>query len=145
MSSGKDDAIAAAFLRAHQGYGTDMVICDDRLRAAFLAEAANACPGTRESEVLWILLNCRKSSTLGPVAKVSESHDHAAYEESSRRAAVSIKNSSGESIDRALCDPELRSQFDELARRIHATRSSTIVAPRDLRLAALALRKQKRL
>ncbi len=132
--------VEAAFRSAHGGRSTDDVVIDPELNSEFLAECVHIDPATTAADANWKLLNLRKSSTLGKVTTHAKHIDHSAYVHASQIAARLMEDRMQLTIDRVLCDPELRKQFDATATSI-----APGVSVYQLRKAALGLRKARRL
>lgn len=135
-----DALIVDAFRSTHDGYSTDAVLADDQLLAAFQASVRARAPSIAPPAAMWRLLNLRKAKKL-TVATVRRTHtraDHYAF--ASEIAARRIEDEAGITLDRALCDPVWRARFDA-----YAADYAPAISARDLRLAALGLRKARRL
>ena len=133
-------AVAEAFMAAHQGYSADRVVADPVLNDRFLDSCRLlGIPGTPRD---WnhLLLNVRKR---GGLAAVDTSRRTTilraqmdAFIFASEIAWRKVSRERGCALDDILCDPDLASEFDSLARRIAPGHS-----PFEYRWAALAVRK----
>jgi len=134
--------VRAAFLQTHRGMSTDDVVIDDELNESFLARCRlDVTADVTDFDLNWILFNLRKSSSLGPVASVAVTRrNHDAYGHAAEIAARYAEDRYDMSIDRILCDPDLRREFDSTAHEVVPDVESYL-----LRKAALALRKKRKL
>lgn len=136
------NGIQAAFLAAHQGWSADEVILRDDLNQEFLA-ACRQQPGLADctaATLNWGLLTLRKSGTLEGRVTNREAVDHQKYQHAAEIAARWIEDRYGLNIDRALCNPDTRAEFDKTARD-----AAPGVDVYFLRKGALALRKKRQL
>jgi len=133
--------VESAFRTIHDGASTDDVVIDDRLNEQFLNICRTLAPDVPASEFNWLLLNLRKSSSLGPVvSRPGKRLYHGAYGHAAEIAARYVEDKYGKSVDRILCDPSLRSEFDSVALEV-----APDIEPYALRKAALWLRKKRKL
>jgi hypothetical protein len=138
--STESEYIKKAFLETHDGKSTDDVVIEPLLNQRFLNRCKSLLPGITPQDANWRLLNLRKSSSLGKVTTQAEKIDHSAYVHASQIAARLMEDRLELSIDRILCDPDYRQQFDEVAQRVFPDASEY-----QLRKAALGLRKARKL
>lgn len=138
--SEKRDAVYRAFVKAHDGYSTDRVVVDDALNKNFRIECERLLPAIGDREANWILLNFRKSSTLGSVTTKRSRFRHDEYRFAAEIAARRLEDVYDLTLDQILCDPILRVEFDRLASELAPN-----VENLRLRLAALGLRKARKL
>jgi len=131
--------VVQCYLRAHSGYSTDMVLVRDDLRDAFL-DCIRNCSTLSDEDALWILLNIRKSANLGPVTTKRVRFSHDEYRHASEIAARLLEDRYDLTLDRVLCNEGKRQEFDRIA-----TGVCPEVEPIQLRLAALGLRKARKL
>jgi hypothetical protein len=134
------DVVKDAFLDVHDGRSTDDVVIDDSLNARFREKCGELLPDVDEIDFNWCLLNLRKDSGLGPVVTKRQRDDHSDYLHASEIAARQAEDTSEKTIDRVLCDPKLRSEFDATASQL-----APGVGKYLLRKAALKLRKGRQL
>jgi len=133
--------VEEAFLKTHEGRSTDDVVIDDGLNRNFIRAASRIMPGVAARDLNWQLLNLRKSGKLGPVTSVRytlpkrEEFIHAV-----EMAARFMEDRHHVTIDRFLCDPVMRPEFDRIASGIAPGYS-----PYVYRKAALGLRKGSKL
>lgn len=138
--STENEIIKKSFLETHEGRSTDDVVIDPILNEHFLDRCMLLLPEITPQEANWRLLNLRKSSSLGKVTTKAEKMDHSAYVHASQIAARLLEDRVKLSVDRILCHPAHRQQFDEVASKIFPEASKY-----QLRKAALGLRKARKL
>ncbi len=134
------DVVTAAFREVHDGWSSDDVVLKDDLNADFLAKCQEKLPDVTAADCNWTLLNLRKAGRLGVVARQRERTDHDDYQHAAEIAARYVMDKYEQSIDRLLCDPERRAEFDKVAVAV-----APDVEPYQLRKAAFGLRKARRL
>ncbi len=134
-------AVIAAFRKVHDGYSSDEVLLQDELQAKFIAACHEALPEASPEVLNWTLLNLRKQ---GRLSEISTTKQNRIATDDVRHigeiVARSIQDRHQVSIDRALCRPDLRAEFDELARGFDAEIDRYAV-----RKAAFQLRKARQL
>ena len=97
-------------------------------------------PNASAKELNWTMLNLRKARKLdGKVTRRSRSR-HDPHRHAAEIAARMIEDKHRMNVDRALCDPKLRAEFDKQAKRLAPKVDADL-----LRRAALGLRKRRRL
>ncbi len=131
------EVVKHAFLTTHQGYSTDEVLISDELNEEFIKSCKLILPSLSSEQFNWWLMNLRKRG------KVTTRRNEVKYEDflhAGEIAARLIYDKHQVSVDRALCNPELRREFDTIAASV-----SPGVSPYVLRKAALRLRKARRL
>ena len=132
--------VGASFAATHDGWSSDEVLVQEALNRAFLETCRQQLPGVADREFNWMLLNLRKAGQLDvPVTRRAPSQ-HAAYRHAAEIAARRIEDRHRQNIDRALCDPALRHEFDTAAQQ-----PAPDTPAYRLRKAALGLRKSRRL
>lgn len=134
------DVVVTAFEEVHDGWSTDEVVLRDDLNQKFLAKCQEKLSDVAPAEFNWTLLNARKAGKLGSVTTKRERQDHDDYQHAAEIAARFVQDKYEQTIDRILCDPERRAEFDKVAKSI----APEIEASR-LRRAAFGLRKARRL
>jgi predicted GIY-YIG superfamily endonuclease len=134
------DVVALAFEETHDGWSTDEVVLKDDLNQKFLARCRESLPDISDAEFNWTLLNLRKAGKLGSVATKRTRQDHDDYQHAAEIAARFVQDKYEQSIDRLLCDPVRRAEFDQAAREM----APDVEAYR-LRKAAFGLRKARQL
>ena len=133
-------AVRRAFQDVHAGWSADEVLVRDDLNAAFLRRCRELAPNADAGQCNWTLLNLRKAGQLDVPATQRDPRRHEAYFHAAEIAARFLYDRHQLTIDRVLCDPERRREFDELARAL----APDVPADR-LRKAALGLRKAREL
>jgi hypothetical protein len=135
------EVIRRCFFETHAGHSTDDVVIDDELNRAFVAACLRECPSGSPFQFNWELYNLRKQSPgIGKVATVRRRDDHDDYLHASEIAARHLEDQHGTTVDRVLCDPTLRLEFDQVARSVTPDVEAYL-----LRKAALKLRKNRQL
>ena len=138
------DLIAAAFNETHDGYSPDWVIVEPVCNTRFLAKCRECGLTPSDRALNHALMNFRKNpknkGKLNPATRRSGFDDYEDYFYAAEIAVRVLQRTEGVTLDRILCDPDLRSQFDELAIRLAPGQT-----PLKLRCAALNLRKTHRL
>jgi predicted GIY-YIG superfamily endonuclease len=134
------EVVIEAFRAVHDGWSSDEVLLDDELNAAFIQLCRQQLPDAAEVDLNWTLLNLRKAGRLQTTTARTRRLSHDQYLHAAEIAARLLYDKHRENMDRALCDPQLRMEFDQIARQI-----APDVSPYALRKAALALRKMRQL
>jgi hypothetical protein len=135
----KSELIVEAFAATHGGYASDRVIVDPELNPIFLKKCRELGVDASDFRINHLLYNIRKTPKLGklaPTTKRSEFDDYDNYRFASEIAVRVLQRTRGVTLDRILCDPELRLEFDQ-----HALSLVEETSKLKLRLAALNLRK----
>jgi HicB family len=134
--------IAEAFHQVHDGYSTDRVVVDPALNVLFLQQCRGLGLTQTDYQLNHSLFDIRKSTKvlLPRTTKPTRFDDYDEYEFACEIAFRYLQRKDGVSLDRVLCDPDMRKRFDEIARRL-APEESVL----KLRWAALNLRKSHRL
>jgi len=132
--------VEEAFLAAHDGHSTDDVLICDRLNKRFLELCTRQLPDVAPVEFNRALLNLRKTSRLGSVAKRSIRVRCDDYLHAAEIAARHMQDKYAVSLDRVLCDPDHLAEFDRTAQGITPGVDGYVV-----RKAALRLRKTRKL
>lgn len=136
-----NEIVLEAFVKVYDGYSADEVLLQDGLQSKFLDACREQDDKALPNDLNWTLLNLRKQGKLKayPTRKRNRvSLDGVRFV--SEIAARSIQDAHKISIDRAFCDPELRSEFDKLAHQL-----AEDVDLYAVRKAALQLRKARQL
>lgn len=139
------ELIVQAFNSVHDGFSQDWVIVHPEYNERFLAKCRELGLTTHPARVLnHTLMNIRKNpknkGRLNPTTKRSGFNDYDDYAFAAEIAVRVLQRTEGVTLDRILCDPDLRIRYDQLALRL-AT-DQTILK---VRCAALNLRKTHRL
>lgn len=137
-----ENLVREAFLASHGGASTDELLCDDALLAYFdqAVQQSTRLAGlvVDQGEGRWILLTIRKSGKLGRVTTKHLRLKHNAYKHIAETAARIAEDLYRDKIDRILCDPDKRLQFDNVVKSYGIS-----IALKHIRLAAISLRKGK--
>ena len=136
MASDLKSIVRDAFREVSGGRSTDDVVIDDILNEQFVSACHRSIPSISAFECNWQLYRLRKSSGLGPVVSVRRRTQHGDYLHAAEIAARQMEDRRHVSIDRVLCSPEFKAEFDAIASSI-----APGIQPYDLRKAALKLRK----
>ena len=134
------DVVTRVFREVHDGWSTDEVLVRDDLNAAFVEHCRAALPGVNATEFNWTLISLRKARKLDVPTTKRESLRHDDYVHAAEIAARSMYDKYQLTIDRVLCDPVRRHEFDQLAKVV----APDVSADR-LRKAGLKLRKTRKL
>lgn len=134
------DVVKQAFSETHDGFSTDEVLVCDRLNSAFIESCTGRIPGVDDEAFNWRLISLRKQGKLGPVTTRRIHSNHEDYLHASEIAARSVYDKHQTTIDRAFCRPDLKREFDLIARSVAPSISTYL-----LRKAALKLRKNRQL
>lgn len=133
------EVIIEAFSAVHGGYASDRVVVDPELNPVFLAKCRELGMEASDFRLNHLLYNIRKSPKMGRLpetTKRTQFDDYDNYRFASEIAVRVLQRTRGVTLDRILCDPELRWEFDRHAMGLVDERSKL-----KLRLAALNLRK----
>lgn len=133
-------AVQQAFVATHEGWSADEVILDDELNARFIAECQKLLPEADPAACNWALLTLRKSGRLDVKATRRRRSANDGYEYAAEIAARFLYDKYELSIDRVMCDPKLRAEYDRVAQTA-APGVSTYL----LRKTAYGLRKARQL
>jgi predicted GIY-YIG superfamily endonuclease len=134
------EVVKAAFEQVHAGWSSDEVILNSELNQSFLKLCRSDLPDVPEVEFNWTLLNMRKAGVLDVMATKRNSKSVGEFTPVAEIAARHIYDRHKISTDRMMCDPKLRTEFDEVAQSVDADADLYSV-----RKAAFQLRKQRRL
>ena len=135
------ETVIAAFKLTHDGYSSDEVLLQDALQKKFIAACRKQLPDTDTETLNWVLLNLRKQGKLKDIETTKQNRvELDDVRHVAEIVARSIQDAQKISVDRAMCNPETRQSFDDLARTI----DSTIDVYR-VRKAAFQLRKARQL
>lgn len=135
------DVARLAYVAVYDGWSTDEVLLQDKLNEQYLAECRKRMPDIREFDFNWTLLNLRKAGALKDVRSTKRRRDtHDAYLHAAEIAARFLEDRYKVNTDRVICEPELRAEYDEVARKI-----APDAEPYLLRKASFTLRKSRRL
>ena len=132
--------VKQAFDAVHDGWSSDEVLVRDDLNNAFVTHCRSRLPDADEAELNWMLLNLRKTGQLDADVTKQKTLRHEDYAHAAEIAARQMYDEHQLSIDRVLCDPDLRREFDRIAHSV-----TPDVSAYQLRKAALSLRKARQL
>lgn len=141
--------IVEAFTEICEGYATDAVIVHPDLNAKFIAACRKKGLEQGEFELNLTLMRTRKMSSkekerhgivLPSATKRLQFSDYDEFAFASEIAVRVLQRTEGITLDRILCDPKLRQEFDALAKKLVSGLPEV-----KLRCAALNLRKTHRL
>ena len=136
-----NEAVRQAFSETHDGWSSDEVLLKDELNKKFLEKCQELFQGADPTHCNWALLNQRKAGHLKGIATTRRRRDqHDDYLYAAEIAARTVQDKHELSIDRVLCSPPLRREFDDLAASV-----APEVSPYLLRKAAFGLRKARQL
>ncbi len=130
--------VIQAFTNVYDGYSSDRVIVHPELNANYLAECRRLGLELSDYELNHKLYDIRKSgkSVLPPAAKKPQVTDYDDFLFASEIAFRYLQQREGATLDRVLCDTQLRQRFDDIARRLAPDQSEF-----KIRMGALYLRK----
>lgn len=132
------DVVRDVFFRVSEGRSTDDVVVDEELNRRFTESCIHEFPSATPFQCNWTLFQLRKSAGLGPIVQERRVIRHGDYLHAAEIAARQMEDKHGLTIDRVLCDPDRRGEFDSIAREIHSEVDLYL-----LRKAALNLRKNR--
>jgi len=130
--------LVRAYSAVYDGYSSDRVVLDPLLNSKFLKECRNLGLSASDYLLNHRLYDIRKSkkAKLPKATKRTEFRDFDDYRFASEIAVRILQRIEGVTLDRIMCDPELRVRFDGYAQQL-ADESNVL----KLRWAALNLRK----
>lgn len=135
------DVVRLSFADVYDGWSSDEVLLQDELNAAFIAACVKRLPEGRAFDFNWTLLNLRKAGQLTDLKSTKRKvTDPDEYLHAAEIAARFVEDKYQVNTDRIICEPKLRAEFDEIARKIAPDISSY-----QLRKASFTLRKSWRL
>ncbi|MGI9519587.1 MAG: GIY-YIG nuclease family protein [Pirellulaceae bacterium] len=135
-----DQVVIEAFAAKHDGYSSDEVILQSGLNAAFVAECQQSLPGITAAQCNWTLLNLRKAGKLTIRATRRNTRDSDPVAHIAEMCTRLVTDRHRVSIDRMMCDPIYRDEFDKAAEAIDGDIDLYLV-----RKSAFRLRKVRRL
>ena len=107
--------VREAFLATHNGWSTDEVLLQDRLNVRFLKRCRQSLPCAEAFDCNWTLLNLRKAGSLGSVVTRRRRDAHDDYLHAAEIAARLMHDQHRLTMDRVVCDPVRRAEFDRIA------------------------------
>lgn len=142
--------VTEAFKAVSDGWSSDEVILQKELNASFIAHCVAALkkaktdssdkPNVTENDLNRTLMNLRKAGKLKSKTTKRKTTDLSSVRHVAEITTRSMLDKHQCSIDRMMCDPEIRSEFDEAAKAIDKSIDCYAV-----RKAAFQLRKARRL
>jgi predicted GIY-YIG superfamily endonuclease len=135
-----ETVVAKSFAEVHGGWSCDEVLLDDERNKQFLAACRRSLPDTDSARFNWTLLTLRKAGKLNATTRHRRSDDHSACQHAAEIAARLMEDKYSMNIDRVMCNPDLRREFDDVTRSLAPSVDSYL-----LRKAAFALRKARQL
>jgi hypothetical protein len=123
MSSGNvaslREVVSRCFSATRAGRSTDEVVIDDRLNSAFIEACRRELPGPTAFDFNWALYNLRKQRH-GINDRTTDRRrcNHDDYLHAAEIAARHMEDRCDLTVDRVLCDPDMRREFDALAQAI---------------------------
>jgi predicted GIY-YIG superfamily endonuclease len=134
------DVVREAFRATHDGWSVDEVLIRDDVNQAFVWRCREKLPDAAEKDLNWTLLNLRKAGKLGIAATRFNDESYDGVLHLAEIVARSMQDKHKVSSDAVMADPELRREFDVLARGIDPAADAYQV-----RKSALRLRKAREL
>jgi site-specific DNA-methyltransferase (adenine-specific) len=134
--------VRRAFLAVRKDFPPDRVVADPELNTAFIRQCRRIGLKQDESDLNVSLLNLRKGGYLKGISKGKRTsfQEESDYRFASEIAARFLEQREGTTLDRIICDPTLRAEFDQIARQFAPGYSEL-----QYRWAAFNLRKGSRL
>lgn len=134
--------LVEAYKHVYDGFSSDRIIVDPDYNGKFLQECRKLGLTQSDYELNRSLMGIRKSgrSLLPPTTRKPLITDYDNFLFASEIAFRHLQRREGVSLDRAMCDPTVREEFDEIAGRLAPGHSSF-----KLRMGALYLRKTHKL
>jgi len=132
--------VTDAFRATHEGWSSDEVLLDDQRNARFVAACLERLPDVSVEEVNWKLLSLRKAGRLEVSTTQRRRDNLSGVLAPAEITARHMEDKHGKNLDRVLCDPQLRQEFDSYAQQLAPAES-----PYLLRKAAFRLRKSRQL
>jgi site-specific DNA-methyltransferase (adenine-specific) len=137
------DRLKQAFFAARETFkdrgSTDLYIADPKRNEVFLALCRRFGIKASDYRINKTLFNARKNKLLPGLKSERTSIEYGEFAFASEFAATQLRYKAGASIDDILCDPDLASQFDTIAREVTPGFSSF-----EYRWAILSIRKAGR-
>lgn len=142
--SAVERTIAQAFNATHEGYSRDWVIVEPQHNRMFIEKCRRLGLDLNEYMLNHLLMNVQKNpKNKGLLSKATKRSGFSSYDDcgfASEIAIRTLQRTRGVTLDRTLCDPVLREEFDTLAMRLCPSQTAL-----KLRCAAFNLRKTHRL
>ena len=142
--------VSEAFQAVNDGWSSDEVILQDELNTSFLAHCTTSLKKLKHdnaeslnitaNDLNWTLMNLRKAGKLKSKTTKRKTVDLASVRHVAEITTRSILDKHQCSIDRMMCNPDLRSEFEQAAKAIDESIDLYAV-----RKSAFQLRKARRL
>jgi predicted HicB family RNase H-like nuclease len=138
------ELIIQSFNEVHNGHSPDWVIVEPKSNSRFLERCRQHGLSQGDLILNQVLMNIRKTAKYkGMLNKTTERSGFQDYDDYAFAAEIAVRTlqrTEGVTLDRILCDPALREEFDRIAMQLAPDQP-----PVKLRYAALNLRKTHRL
>jgi hypothetical protein len=141
----REKLVVQAFDDTRNGTSTEFVVCDPATNARYIRRVQELMPRISEYDANWDLYRIRKQGGLAHLKDSKTSHGNARlkpYEFAVEWALRYQMDKHNTSFERILCDPELRTQFDDSVRKLKT--GDTVFDVFDFRWAAITIRKRFR-
>jgi len=135
-----EKTVIASFQQVRDGWSSDEVLLQDPLYKQFLSACAEDFPDVTPDEFAWSLLNLRKAGKLPGETARRQPISADSYRHVAEIAARHLEDRHQANMDRVICSPALRAEFDQIAKEMRPD-----VTAYQLRKAAFGLRKARRL
>ncbi len=133
-------AVSTAFESMRDGWSSDEVLLQDDLLREFVARCQDSVPDAAAEACAWKLLTLRKAGKLSGATTRRGERVAAEVLPVAEYTARHMEDKFATNMDRVICAPELRAEFDRVASKLAPGAS-----PYAVRKAAFGLRKARRL
>lgn len=137
------EIVLKAFLTVRQGKSAEQVVCDDDLNQSFVFSCRSSAPSASDEECNSTLLNLRKAGKLSDYPTLCRKPPHPDAKRLAGCVGQTVRlmeRQFGANVDRILCNPDWRCQFDAMVQFLIPGASVF-----ESRYKALTLRKSKKL
>jgi len=134
------EVVVDSYRETHDGWSSDEVLLDDELNGRFIGACLSRFPEANEAEMNWKLLTLRKAGKLDVPTTQRRRDDLSSLLATAEITARHMEDKHAMNLDRVLCDPQLRHEFDVQAQQLAPDASAYL-----LRKAAFGLRKSRQL
>ena len=111
--------VRQAFISSHNGYSSDEVVLNNELNSAFIEACKKQLPAVSSSELNWTLLNLRKAGYLNGIKTTRRGQSSTqSVQHIAEIAARQMQDIHEITTDRIMANPELREQFNEIAKKL---------------------------
>jgi predicted GIY-YIG superfamily endonuclease len=135
-----EQTVVAAFQQVRDGWSSDEVLLQDQLYTQFLSACSQTLPERTPEEFAWSLLNLRKAGKLPGKTTRRQAMSSESYRHVAEIAARFMEDRFQANMDRVICSPALRAEFDEITKKMRPDLTAY-----QLRKGAFGLRKARRL